>query len=274
MSLVLENMIHTDNKQSLFDATLNVLLTQTATQKANLTLDIYEKFLNGDFVISDPVTPPDYPARPEKPELLPVSQMPARSKGFKKKNILIHAIAHIELNAIDLACDMVVRYSKDNLPHAFYADWLRVASDEARHFNLLNNYLIQNDSFYGAYPAHNSLWDTAFETRNNLGARLAVVPMVLEARGLDITPKMIDDFTRQKDYAVSDILIQIYNDEITHVHTGVKWFEYVTNQPIENAVDLFHTYLRKYFRGKLIPPFNIPARDMTSMPRQFYEDYV
>jgi uncharacterized ferritin-like protein (DUF455 family) len=260
--------------KNLFEAVLNVLLTHDATQKAYLTLEVYRQYHTGDLIIAEPVSPPDYPARPAKPELLPVLQMPARSKGYKKKNILIHAIAHIELNAIDLGCDMVARYSKDNLPHAFYADWLKVAADEARHFNLLNNYLMQNDSYYGAYPAHNSLWDTAFETRDNLGARLAVVPMVLEARGLDITPKMIADFTKQKDYTIADILTEIYTDEITHVHTGVKWFEYVTKQPIENATDLFHSYLKKYFRGKLIPPFNIPARDTALMPREFYQNYV
>jgi uncharacterized ferritin-like protein (DUF455 family) len=260
-------------KHNLFQAILNVLLTHDASQKADLTLDIYQKFLRGDLVIADCVTPPNYPARPDKPELLPVLQMPARSKGFKKKNILIHAIAHIELNAIDLACDMVARYSKDNLPHDFYADWLKVAFDEARHFHLLNNYLIQNNSYYGEYPAHNSLWDTAFETRDNLGARLAVIPMVLEARGLDITPKMISEFQKQRDFEIADILTQIYNDEITHVHTGVKWFEYVTGQPIGQAADLFHGYLKKYFRGKLIPPFNIPARDSALMPRNFYENY-
>lgn len=259
---------------TLFKAILEVLLTDNAVDKANLTLDVYRKFHQGELSLEGCVYPPDYPARPDKPDLLPVLQMPARSKGFKKKNILIHAIAHIELNAIDLACDMVARYSTDNLPHAFYCDWLKVAYDEARHFHLLNNYLLNNNSFYGAYPAHNSLWDTAFETRNNLGARLAVIPMVLEARGLDVTPKMIEEFEKQKDFEIATILTEIYHDEITHVHTGVKWFEYVTGQPIEHAVTLFHGYLKKYFRGNLIPPFNIPARDTALMPRAFYQDYA
>jgi uncharacterized ferritin-like protein (DUF455 family) len=258
---------------TLFQAVLNILLTPDASLKADLTLDVYRQWHQGFLSLEGFVCPPDYPARPDKPELLPVLQMPARSKGYKKKNILIHAIAHIELNAIDLACDMVARYSKDNLPHEFYDDWLKVAYDEARHFHLLNNYLFKNDSFYGAYPAHNSLWDTAFETRDNLGARLAVVPMVLEARGLDITPKMIEEFNKQKDFEIATILTEIYNDEITHVYTGVKWFEYVTKQPIEHAVELFHSYLKKYFRGNLIPPFNLPARDKTLMPRAFYENY-
>ena len=261
------------DKVSLFHAILQVLITSNAVQKADIVIDVYKKFHEGLFSFDGFVCPPDYPARPDKPELLPVSQMPARSKGFKKKTILIHAIAHIELNAIDLACDMIARYSKDDLPDEFYADWLKVAYDEARHFHLLNNFLLKNDSFYGAYPAHNALWDTAYETKDNLSARLAVVPMVLEARGLDITPKMIDDFTIQKDFEIVNILTEIYNDEITHVHTGVKWFEYVTKQPIETAVDLFHSYLKKYFRGKLIPPFNVPARDKTLMPRPFYQEY-
>jgi uncharacterized ferritin-like protein (DUF455 family) len=261
------------DKKNLFDAVLDVLITHDATEKAHLTIDIYHQFHSDNLFISNPVYPPDYPNRPDKPDLLPVSQMPARSKGYKKKNILIHAIAHIELNAIDLACDMIARYSKDNLPHEFYKDWLKVAYDEARHFNLLNHYLVKNNSFYGAYPAHNSLWDTAFRTRDNLAARLAVVPMVLEARGLDITPKMITEFEKQNDTDIVTILTEIYNDEITHVAIGVKWFEYVTQKPITQAVTLFHDYLQEYFQGNLIPPFNVDARDKTLMPRPFYENY-
>ncbi|MFT6072705.1 MAG: uncharacterized ferritin-like protein (DUF455 family) [Alphaproteobacteria bacterium] len=262
-----------EHDMTLFEAILKALHTKDATQKASLVLNAYTQFHAGNLLLEGVVTPPDYPARPDKPELLPATQMPKRSKGFKKKNALLHAIAHIELNAIDLACDMVTRYSSDDLPQEFYIDWLSVANDEARHFNLLNTYLLNNQSFYGAYPAHNSLWDTAFETRHNLGARLAVVPMVLEARGLDVTPRMISEFQTQNDTQIVDILSHIYKDEINHVYVGVKWFEYVTQQPIEKATDLFHSYLKKYFRGRLIPPFNIPARDAALMPRDFYQEY-
>lgn len=259
---------------SLFKAILQVLETPEPINKVKLVLDIYDRYHNGKLSLQDIVTPPDYPARPEKPELLPPNQMPSRSKGKKKKNVLIHAIAHIELNAIDLACDMIVRFGDHDLPQKFYEDWLKVAYDEARHFRMLNHYLLDHGSFYGAYPAHNSLWDAAFETRFDLGARLAVVPMVLEARGLDVTPDMIKAFKEQNENDLVDILTEIYNDEITHVHIGVKWFEYVTDKPINQATTLFHDYLKKYFKGRLIPPFNVPGRDQALMPRPFYEEYT
>jgi uncharacterized ferritin-like protein (DUF455 family) len=252
---------------TIFTDIINVLNTKNATEKANLVLQIYSQYQNGmvNFDILNHgnifITPPDYPAYPDKPELLPPNKMPKRSKGFKKKNVLLHALAHIELNAVNLACDMIVRFHNHHLPVTFYCDWLKVAYDEARHFNLLNNYLIRNDCFYGVYPAHDSLWGAAYETRHDLPARLAVVPMVLEARGLDVTPTMITQFNQQGDQEIADILTEIYHDEINHVSIGVKWFEFVTNQPIEKATELFHHYLKKYFRGKLIPPFNVPARD-------------
>jgi len=258
---------------NLFKNILQVLHTADATEKADLVLKTYDQCYQKNLSIDLDIQPPNTPARPDLPILLPPNKMPKRSKGPKKKNILIHAIAHIELNAIDLACDMIVRFCDHDLPHEFYHDWLKVAYDESRHFHLLNNYLKENDSFYGAFPAHNSLWDAAFDTRNDLAARLAVVPMVLEARGLDVTPAMIEQLTVQKDFDIADILTQIYNDEISHVYIGVKWFEYVTKQPIETATTLFHDYLKKYFRGRLIPPFNIPARDKALMPQDFYQTY-
>lgn len=260
---------------SFIKAINQVLLTSDPDTKVSLAISIFQNYHNGQYILDKDIsiTPPDRPARPVKPELLPPNKMPSRSKGYKKRHILIHSIAHIELNAIDLACDMIVRFQNHNLPDQFFIDWLKVVYDEARHFKMLSGYLKNYNSFYGAYPAHNSLWDAAYDTRHDLGARLAVVPMVLEARGLDVTPGMIKAFQEQNDIELVNILTEIYNDEITHVHIGVKWFEFVTGKPIEQATLLFHNYLKKYFRGRLIPPFNIPARDKALMPRTFYQEY-
>ncbi len=262
-------------KDSLFDALHNVLTTADACEKANLTLQVYDNFNNHQLVMDFDacLVAPDYPARPEKPELVAPAKVPFRSKGVKNKPAFLHAIAHIELNAIDLACDMVVRFASYQLPPEFYTDWLKVAYDEARHFNLLNNYLKKIGYEYGDFPAHNSLWEAAYRTKNNLAARLAVIPMVLEARGLDVTPKMITEFEANNDYQIAKILSEIYHDEINHVYAGVKWFEYISNNPIDESVSLFHTYLQEYFTGSLMPPFNQEARDKARIPRAFYENF-
>ena len=190
--------------------------------------------------------------------------MPKRSTGVKGKIGLLHAIAHIELNAIDLAWDMISRFAvQKNMPQEFAEDWLKVACDEAIHFKLLKGRLEELGAAYGDLP-YDGLWEAADHTKDNLGARLAVVPMVLEARGLDVTPKMIEQLKSANDPKTVAILQRIYDDEITHVYMGVKWFEYVVGVPIDQAVTLFHSYLKHYFRGSLIPPFNIPARN----PRQ------
>jgi len=135
---------------------------------------------------------PNQPARKSKPELLAYHEMPKRSLQSQSGRIaFIHAIAHIELNAIDLAWDLIGRFNKEKLPNTFYKDWLEVALDEAEHFDMLSKRLIDLGSTYGEYPAHNGLWEAAENTSDDLAARLAIVPMVLEARGLDTTPKAI-----------------------------------------------------------------------------------
>jgi len=260
---------------SLTQAACHILETANVTQKAEQTLKAYHAYHAGEIKLGDAQIPPAHPARPEKPELISPSRMPKRSTGIKGKIGLLHAIAHIELNAIDLAWDMIARFAmQKNMPQEFAKDWLKVAHDEAVHFTLLNNRLEELGASYGDLPAHDGLWEAADHTKDNLGARLAVVPMVLEARGLDVTPKMIEQLKSANDPETVKILQRIYDDEITHVYIGVKWFEYVVGVPIEQATDLFHDYLKRYFRGSLIPPFNVPARDSAEMPQSFYQDYI
>lgn len=252
------------------------ILTNTCPQeKVSLTLKAYEIFKHIEhFLNHNPIAPPDYPARPQICQIVPRGTVPKRSTSFRGRLHLLHAIAHIELNAIDLAWDMICRFGHTHkMPDGFFLDWLKVAFDEAIHFSLLNHRLNDFDICYGMLPVHGGLWDAAYDTKDHLAARLAVVPMVLEARGLDVTPKMIENLTKKHDLKTIAILKRIYHDEVSHVYFGVKWFEYVAGFPIEDATHIFHDLLKKYFSGTLIPPFNIPARDQTEMPRPFYQAY-
>lgn len=169
--------------------------------------------------------PPPRPARPERPELLPPNRMPKRSYGGDAGRIgLLHALAHIEFNAIDLAWDIIARFAHVGLPKGFFDDWVQVALDEAEHYEALEVLLASLGSHYGALPAHDSLWEAATKTAHDARARLAVVPMVLEARGLDTTPATIEKLTRNGDLDTVKALEVIYRDEIRHVAAGTRWF--------------------------------------------------
>lgn len=254
---------------------LDILTNSCPYKKVSLTFEAYGLFKESkSFITHCKVIPPDIPSRPKLTHIVPCGTVPKRSMSLRGRLHLLHAIAHIELNAIDLAWDMICRFGHTHyMPDIFFKDWLKVAYDEAIHFSLLNKRLNDYGICYGMLPVHKGLWDSAYDTRNNFSARLAVVPMVLEARGLDVTPKMIDGLKDKYDLKTIEILKRIYSDEISHVYYGVKWFEYVSGIPITQAKTLFHDLLKKYFTGKLIPPFNIPARDKTEMPRPFYQDY-
>jgi uncharacterized ferritin-like protein (DUF455 family) len=214
---------------------------------------------------------PDFPARPEAPQLLEPRFMPKRRKaGSERARIaMLHALAHIEFVAIDLAFDLVGRFGA-HFPRAFADDWLRVGADEAMHFALVNRRLKQLGSTYGALPAHSGLWDAAYETRHDVFARLAIVPMVLEARGLDVTPAMIERFDAQGDDVSGRILNRIYNDEIGHVLAGTKWFESACAADQKLPKPYWKTLVNRHFRGALKAPFNDSARSRAGLTRDYY----
>jgi uncharacterized ferritin-like protein (DUF455 family) len=214
---------------------------------------------------------PDYPARPEKPELLEPRFMPKRRRaGSERARVaMLHALAHIEFVAIDLAFDLVGRFG-GAFPKAFADDWLRVGAEEAMHFALVERRLKQLGSHYGALPAHDGLWAAAFETRHDALARLAIVPMVLEARGLDVTPSMIERFDAQGDSATVRILRRIYNDEIAHVFAGTKWFNRCCRDDRLEPVEQWQRLVNRHFRGQLKPPFNDSARSSAGLTRDYY----
>jgi uncharacterized ferritin-like protein (DUF455 family) len=217
------------------------------------------------------VAMPDRPARPERPLLLPPGQMPKRGKGGSDRGrvAMLHALAHIEFAAIDLAFDLAGRFG-GLFPPAFIDDWLKVGADEAMHFALLDRRLRTLGSFYGAMPAHDGLWEAAEATAQNALARLAVVPMVLEARGLDVTPATVERFRTAGDERSAVILERIYRDEIRHVGAGSRWFHFACEAQRIAPVSEWQRLVRRHFRGMLKPPFNVSARDEAGLSRDFY----
>lgn len=214
---------------------------------------------------------PDRPARPAEPELRLPRDMPRRGSAGspRSRTALIHALAHIEFSAIDLAFDLVGRFGA-GLPRAFVDDWMRVGAEEAMHFALLGRRLRALGSHYGALPAHDGLWDAAHVTRNDLTARLAVVPMVLEARGLDVTPQTIERLERAGDMLSVRILQRILDDEIRHVEAGTRWFKYAVNLQGLDPAKTYQDLVSRYFRGAVKPPFNDSARRQAGLTREFY----
>ena len=215
--------------------------------------------------------PPDQPARPSAPEVLSPRDMPRRRPGSPLGRIaLLHAVAHIELNAVDLHWDIIARFTDVPMPMGFYDDWVSAADDEAKHFNLMCDCLEGLGSHYGALPAHAGMWRAATDTVGDLMARLAVVPMVLEARGLDVTPGMIEIFENAGDAAAVAALKTIYAEEVSHVAYGSKWFNWLCGRDGLDPKDAFHSLVRRYFHGVLKPPFNEEKRAEAGLPPDFY----
>lgn len=215
--------------------------------------------------------PPARPARPDAPELLDPRDVPRRRPGTLKGRIaLLHAVAHIELNAIDLHWDIVARFTKTPMPPGFYDDWVKAAAEEARHFGLVTAVLASHGSHYGALPAHAGMWRAAEDTAEDLMARLAVVPMVLEARGLDVTPGMIALFENAGDSSAVAALKTIYAEEVGHVAYGSKWFHFLCGRHELDPKEQFHALVRRYFHGPLKPPFNEGKRAEAGMAPDFY----
>jgi len=215
---------------------------------------------------------PHRPGRPAKPVLAPPREVPKRKigPGVEGRAALLHAVAHIELNAIDLAADMLARFAGPDLPLEFAGDWLGVAADEAEHFTLLCARLRALGAAFGDMKAHDGLWQAAERTSHDLLARLAVVPMVLEARGLDVTPVMIAKLRKVGDDESADVLERIYRDEIGHVAVGVRWFRHLCNARGLDEARTWRALVRQYCDGALKPPFNAPARERAGLPESFY----
>ncbi len=259
-----------------------------ALEKARCVRTLAAAWRAGDvtrWIAPDDPAPPDTPARPDKPRLAPPRELAKRRLGSAAgRAALLHAVAHIELNAMDLACDLIARFAAapewdgrapndapaDDVRRAFLDDWFAVADDEARHFMLVHDRLADYDAVYGDWPAHDGLWSAARDTAGDLLARLAVAPLVFEARGLDVTPDMIAKLRRAGDDPSAEILDVIYRDEIGHVAAGARWFLHVCARRNALPHKAFAELTRRYVGAALKPPFNIEARDAANLPSSWY----
>lgn len=257
--------------ESVAHAIRSALLERDARAKAMAARKVARDWRLGRLAFAFDVEMPEVPGRPDAPELLPPSMMPKRGKGGSERGriALWHSLAHIEFVAIDLALDMAGRFGGE-MGEAFVGDFLSVAADEAMHFALIDRHLHALGSGYGALPAHNGLWNAAHDTRHDVAARLAVVPMVLEARGLDVTPTTLERVRAAGDERGARILERIIDDEIRHVRFGAKHFVDVAERMNAAMDELWKLLVSRHFRGTLKPPFNDSARFAAGLPRDLY----
>ena len=256
---------------SVAEAIRAALLTGEPHPKARAARDVARRWRRGELAFAFDVAMPERPARPDRPELLAPAAMPKRGRGGSPRGqiSLLHALAHIEFVAIDLALDMSGRFGAE-MGEGFVGDWLSVAADEAMHFVLLEPRLRALGGGYGELPAHDGLWEAADKTRHDVAARLAIVPMVLEARGLDVTPATIERMRFAGDEPSARILERIYLDEIRHVRFGTAHFADVCERREIPPVATWQGLVRSHFRGGLKAPFNDSARRSAGLPREFY----
>jgi uncharacterized ferritin-like protein (DUF455 family) len=258
---------------TLAEAAVEILSAAEPEAKLRRSRETASAWRSGALAEVGATAPPCRPARPGRPTLLPPRDMPKRRAAGSHANrvALLHALAHIELNAVDLAWDIVARFANLSLPRAFYDDWVAVAAEEAEHHALVAERLGALGAAYGDLPAHDGLWEAAAATADDLLARLAVVPLVLEARGLDVTPSMITRLERLGDPASAAVLQRIYDDEIGHVATGRRWFGFLCARSGVEALATWRRLVARHFRGQLKPPFNHAARGAAGLDREFYD---
>ncbi len=247
--------------KNLFKQAFACLLLDDPKRKAKATLALYKDCAN-DVMQREPlstVEPLPVPGRPVKPELVDPRDVPRRNfTTLKGRLTLVHAIAHIEFNAINLALDAVYRFQ--NMPEQYYLDWCRVAAEEAQHFTMLSDYLEEHGMSYGDLSAHNGLWEMAVKTDADVLARMALVPRVLEARGLDVTPTMIEKLKSTGDTALIAILQKIFDEEIGHVKIGSFWYKTLCKERGLEPEDTFLQLIEEFMEGAKFGPFETEAR--------------
>ncbi|MFN7177253.1 MAG: ferritin-like domain-containing protein [Thermaurantiacus sp.] len=254
------------------DAALHAFLTAEPRAKARSARDLARAW-GAERLVPGPAsaTWPERPARPVRPVLVAPGEMPRRRRAGSPQGrfALLHALAHIECNAIDLALDIVGRFGPA-MPPEFTTDWLQVGAEEALHFLMLERLLRRSGGRYGDLPAHDGLWQAAEATAGNLAARLAVVPQVLEARGLDVTPAMIVRFETMGDHQAASVLRRILADEIGHVEAGNRWFRHLARESGEEPATWFRRLVTSHFQGEVKPPFNDSARAHAGLTMDWY----
>ena len=249
------------------------ILSADLDEKTELAQETARRWHERRLSLRSPLDPelPERPGRPARPELVPPKATEKRSLHTLPGRIaMLHALAHIELNAVDLALDIVARFASEPVPHSFFDGWMRVAYEEAKHFRMVRDRLKALGADYGDMPAHDGLWQAAHSTRNDLTARLAVVPLILEARGLDVTPSLQEKMRETGDIESADVLKVIYDDEKGHVAVGAKWFRFLCAREKKDPAATFKALVRANFRGALKAPFNDIARAEAGLTPSFY----
>ncbi|HEY2344414.1 MAG TPA: ferritin-like domain-containing protein [Xanthomonadaceae bacterium] len=248
-------------RRSIFDIARECLAAVTPDDKLAKTSAGAEAFARGELKFADDVSPEPIgtPGRPERPHLVHPRNVAHRGLGSPEgRAAFIHAIAHIEFNAVNLAWDAVYRFR--GMPREYYADWIGVAADEARHFAMLRARLRELGHDYGDFDAHNGLWEMAVKTAHSCRERMALVPRVLEARGLDVTPGMIARLHDVGDETTAAILEVILREEVAHVAAGSRWFRWCCERDGVEAEAEFHRLLALHAHGSVRGPFNLEAR--------------
>lgn len=246
---------------NLYEQASAALKASDPSHKCSLVWQLNDDWLNGQLERLDreSIEPFDDVGRPQQPVLVDPKELEKRSMATPQGRVLfLHAFAHIEFNAINIALDAVYRFRQ--MPDGYVTDWLQVASEEAKHFSLIEAELKKRGSYYGEFAAHRGLWDMVCKTRHNVLHRMALVPRVMEARGLDVTPSMISKFQQQNDQAAAQILEVIYRDEINHVRIGNDWYQHLCQQQSLDPAETFSGLIEQYLGDGLRGPFNRPAR--------------
>ncbi len=246
---------------SIYQAAAQCLAASELVQKIRLTTEMAAAWRAGELSLADDAGPAPIcePGRPARPPLVAPGKLPRRGLGtVEGRAALLHAVTHIEFNAINLAWDAVYRF-RDH-PRQYVDDWVRVADEEAYHFQLLRKRLNDMGHDYGDFPAHNGLWDMAVRTDFDPMVRMALVPRVLEARGLDVTPGMMQRLKHAGDDESVAALEIILRDEVGHVEIGSRWFKYHCDQRGLEMASTFRDLIKRYFIGELRGPFNYEHR--------------
>jgi len=257
---------------NLFQRVREVLTGRDVDAKLAGTRTVAAAFRAGSLSMNgfgEPV-PVESPGRPSRPRLVPARSVPRRGIGRREgRAVMMHAIAHIEFNAINLALDAVQRF--EGMPEAFYADWLQVADEEAYHFELIRAHLRHLGADYGDYDAHDGLWEMCTKTAHDVLARMALVPRVLEARGLDVTPGIQQKLRHAGDDNAATLLDVILRDEVGHVAIGNRWFRYCCDERRLDADVTFRQLLAEYYPKGLAGPYNFAARQRAGFSKNEME---
>ncbi|KAI9934523.1 hypothetical protein ASPWEDRAFT_116802 [Aspergillus wentii DTO 134E9] len=277
-----------DDNATVCDWAVHILNTPHPEHKIELTTHLFSTFTSreassspmelGRGTVSPPAQPPREGLTEVKPQYMP---RPGKGGTLKSRIAMLHALANIELWAIDLAIDICARFSKfqteghgRELPRTFFHDWLKVAADEAKHFSILRARIEEMGSHFGSLPVHHGLWLSATETAHDIRSRISIIALVHEARGLDVNPMTIEKFRKAGDPESVAVLEVIHNDEITHVTTGHRWLTWICEQEGTDPVHVFRTNVSKHFRGPIRGPFNEEARLQAGMDKRYYENAV